>query len=72
MEQLLPRRFRIVETDNYGGDYPNEKFLNLPKMIKDDAIRLCQLINDIHCRNDGPRYWMVVEGEYELQPGFEP
>lgn len=23
---------KIVETDNFGGDYPDERFLNLPSM----------------------------------------
>ena len=64
--------FRIVNTDNYGGDYPNESFTDDgPFESKKDAqIRADE-------RNGPPdrvssRYYKVVEMPYELQPGFEP
>jgi hypothetical protein len=61
---------RIVETDNYGGDYPDEKFLNLPRMSKEHAKAVCDAINKGFTNHH--RYWKVVENDYELQPGFEP
>lgn len=61
---------RIVETDNFGGDYPNEKFV-LFTMQKEHAEKIAKAINEAA----GPhahRYWKVVENDYELKPGFEP
>ena len=62
---------RIVETDNYGRDFPNESFLPVPSMSRDDAERIATLINKVA----GPtsdRFWKVVGEDYKLQPGFEP
>lgn len=62
---------KIVETDNLGGDYPNESFLNLPPMPREYAERVADAINS--CFPDTcHRYWKVVEDNYVLQPGFEP
>lgn len=62
---------RIIETDNFGGDYPNEKFVNLPRMTKEHADRVAHAIND-GFHEHHPRYWRVVNDDYRLQPGFEP
>ena len=59
----------IVETDNYDGDYPNEKFVSLPSMSKEKAEKIAKAINENLCSD---RYWKVVEYGYELQGGFEP
>lgn len=61
---------RIVDTDNFNGDYPDEKFLlwPMPRLY-------CQPIADTLNAWAGPRaqrYYKVVEDDYELQPGFEP
>lgn len=61
---------RIVETDNYGGDYPDESFLLWP-MSEESARRIAEAINEASGM-DGPRYWKVVDNDYILQPGFEP
>lgn len=63
---------RIVNTDNFGGDYPDEKFVeNLPLMTREHAQKVCDAINkpfsDLH-----RRYWKVVPDDYRLLPGFEP
>lgn len=61
---------RIVDTDNYGGDYPNERFL-LWYMSEKHARKIVDVINEAA----GPtsnRYWKVVDNDYELQSGFEP
>lgn len=63
--------YRIVETDNYGGDYPDEKFVNLPRMTKDHAHAVANAIN-AGFPGDHSRYWMVRPEGYVLQPGFEP
>lgn len=67
-------RYRIVETDNFGRDYPDESFVNLPTMRKEQAEQLADLINEICSGETGyhQRYWKVVDDSYELQPGFEP
>lgn len=62
---------KIVETDNFGGDYPNEKFLNLPPLTREHAKEICKAINDGFPLNES-RYWKVVPDDYKLQPGFEP
>jgi hypothetical protein len=62
---------RIVETDNFNGDYPKEKFVNLPQMTKRHAQEVCDAIN-VGWMQDHDRYWKVVENDYQLQPGFEP
>jgi hypothetical protein len=71
---IFTNSYRIVESDNYGGDYPDEQFVNLPPMSEQDAERLCDLINTILRGDDTyPRYWKVVDGDtYRLSPGFEP
>lgn len=64
---------KIVETDNFGGDYPDEKFLNLPSMGERSAQRVADAINAELCHYDNaPRFWRVVPDDYKLQPGFEP
>lgn len=64
---------KIVNTDNFDGDYPDEQFVtNLPHPLTERmAQRICDSINstvDAH----NPRYWKVVADDYKLQPGFEP
>ncbi len=64
--------YKIVETDNFGGDYPDEKFVTLPVMTKEKAEAIADVINKnlsgAHC----DRYWTVVKDDYTLSPGFEP
>ena len=61
---------RIVDTDNFGGDYPDEKFL-LWVMPKEDAERIAEILNN-RSGDNSARYYKVVENDYKLQPGFEP
>lgn len=62
---------RIVETDNFRRDYPDEKFLNIPSMDEETSQYVADAINyavgPFH-----PRFWKVVENDYILEPGFEP
>lgn len=61
---------RIVDTDNFGGDYPNEKFLLWP-MARESAEAICDVLNR-DAGKSASRFYKVVENDYELVPGFEP
>ena len=65
-------RYMIVNTDNFGSDYPNESFLPIGSLgSQADAQQICNILN----REGGDyasRYYKVVEYGYTLQPGFEP
>ena len=65
--------FKIINTDNYGGDYPDEKFVTeVPCFTsKEQAQKVADAINAA-VPTDWPRYWKVVDSDYKLQPGFEP
>lgn len=74
-------RFKIVNTDNYGGDYPDESFLCASKTDSNSAhlsylhAPVAQSIADALNKASGPeapRWWKVVPADYTLQPGFEP
>jgi hypothetical protein len=64
--------YQIVETDNFDGDYPDEKFVNLPPMNNEQAKRVAAFLNKEFGGDRAPRYWKVVEKGYTLAPGFEP
>ncbi len=66
------RNCRIIETDNFGGDYPDETFLPLPNMTLVQAHAVADAINAACSGTTASRYWRVVDADYELQPGFEP
>lgn len=59
---------RVVETDNYDGDYPDESFHG-PPMPHADAERIASSFNKY---GDDRRYYKVVPFGYKLRPGFEP
>lgn len=62
---------RIVDTDNFGGDYPNESFV-LFQMSESAAKEFAELLNKYFGGEQAPRYWKVVDNDYELAPAFEP
>lgn len=64
-------RIAIVNTDNYGGDYPNESFVNVYVGTKETAQIIADALNRA-AGPDSPRYFKVVEPGYKLAPGFEP
>lgn len=64
-------QYKIVETDNFNGDYPDEQFVNLPLMNLAKAKVVAEAINKACSSTSHPRYWRVVEADYILQPGFE-
>lgn len=61
---------RIIDTDNFGDDYPNEKFHLFP-MPEHTAQKICDIIN-YQLGPHAQRFYRVVENDYKLQPGFEP
>lgn len=68
----MKRIYRVVETDNFCGDYPNESFHG-PVMTKDAAEQVAEIFNkESGADLGGDRFYKVVEETYKLQPGFEP
>ncbi len=63
---------RIVETDNFNGDYPDESFLIPKGFTKKEAEDIAEIMNTRCSSPEASRYWKVVEDDYKLQPGFEP
>lgn len=69
-----PQTFRVVDTDNFDGDYPNEKFVG-PTVTKAAAELVAKAFNS--CAGEhSDRFYKVVEHTfakpYKLRPGFEP
>ena len=64
---------RIVDTDSFGRDYPDEKFLPfIPKNIgKEDAQKIADIINELNGENS-QRYLKVVDNDYIIDGPFEP
>ena len=62
---------RIVETDNFGGDYPDEKFVLGRIMSEKAAMEIAEVINKHLSGVEAPRYWKAVGDKYVLKPGFE-
>jgi hypothetical protein len=64
---------KIIDTDNFGGDYPNEKIIAENIKSEEFAVVMADALNDIYCSSDySPRFYKVVDDDYVLQPGFEP
>jgi len=69
----MPPNYRVVETDNHGRDYADEKFVNIRPTTKERAQAIADAINAAFCTSDyAGRHWKVVEDGYELDPAFEP
>lgn len=65
--------FAVVNTDNFGSDYPDEKFVFRGIRSRYSADRIADAVNEEFCNDDhSPRFWKVVEEPYKLAPGFEP
>lgn len=62
---------RIVNTDNFAGEYPDESFVLHP-MRKEAAEAIAEVINKYESGDQCSRYWKVVADDYKLQPGLEP
>ena len=77
---VLPRGYavhetwRIIDTDNFGGDYPNERFVAVRYGSQAEAQAFADAVNAKSGENTS-RYFRVVkhiEIAYVLEPGFEP
>lgn len=66
--------YRIIETDNFGGDYPNEQWITTYTFRSEyEAQLICTAFNKWLCPDENSRRWCkVVKLPYKLQPGFEP
>lgn len=65
--------FKVVEGDNFDGDYPNEKFVSVPATTKEKAQSIADAINKAFNQDGhGSRFWRVCPQDYKLSPGFEP
>jgi len=63
---------RIVDTDNFAGDYPDEKFI-LGWVTEKQGKEIVEVINRVlNERGECSRYYKVVADDYQLQPGFQP
>ena len=69
-----PTRFRVVDTDNFDGDYPDEKFVG-PYLPEKAASMVANALNSSSGPNADRFYKVVpspIDNPYKLQPGFEP
>ena len=70
---------KIVNTDNFGGDYPDEVFLAgiqetraAPlSFSKEQAQKIADVLNGPDAQYN-TRYWKVVDDDYQLSRGFRP
>lgn len=61
---------RIVNTDNFDSDYPNEQFI-LGWVPDEAAKEIAAVINKHLCKDGrGDRYYKVVDDNYILKPGI--
>lgn len=66
--------WRLVETDNYNGDYPNETWATPYMFLDEQAARsVANALNDyLLPGGQGNRFVKVVSVPYKLAPGFQP
>lgn len=63
---------KIVDTDNFNGDYPNEKVIADNITNEKFAEVMCEALNNKFSGDYAARYYKVVPDNYELAPRFEP
>lgn len=63
---------KIIETDNYGRDYPDERFIVALSLPVNAAEEIATILNDHLSGPFSSRYYRAVKDDYQLQPGFEP
>ena len=68
----MPLTYCIVETDNFGRDYPDEKFVCKGIPTKEMAELICDAINNSKLYRVYDRWHIVRDSNYKLQPGFDP
>ena len=62
---------KIIDTDNYGGDYPDEQDIAVGIKRRDHAVVMCVALNN-WAGEGSIRFYKIVDDDYENQPGFEP
>jgi hypothetical protein len=70
-------KYAIVNTDNFGRDYPNEWFVAREIPERELAEKMCGCLNGginggIGTLMDPERWFKVTENDYELALGFVP
>ena len=60
---------KIVDTDNYGGDYPDERVIAEGITNERFGVVMVDALNKHFCDT---RFYKLVPDDYKLQPGFEP
>lgn len=63
---------KIVDTDNYGGDYPNEQVIADNITNERFGRVMVEALNERFSGENANRYYKLVPDDYQLQPGFEP
>ncbi len=60
---------KVIDTDNFGRDYPNETFVVTKSISQELAEAVAAELNK---RPNQERYYRVVPDDYKLVPGFQP
>ena len=68
----VKKTWRLVETDNYGRDYPNEKFIAIDIPSEEWAKLFVDAYNKGLEQQRILRAVEHIEIVYKLEPGFEP
>jgi hypothetical protein len=68
---LIYEKRLIIETDNFGGDYPDETFIFTIPLKAYQAQLICDFVNEA-LGERASRFYKTVPLDYKLQPGFEP
>ena len=64
---------KIIDTDYFDGDYPDEKVIANNIKYEPFANAMCEALNQKFCNSPhSRRFYRVVPDDYILQPGFEP
>lgn len=63
--------WRVVETDNFGSDYPNESFVGPVFRSFEAATAVAYAINQDASGPTAYRFWKVVEEGYLLNGGVD-
>jgi len=61
---------KIIETDNFDRDYPNEKVV-MRNLTSDQAEYIADAINKVCSGPSAQRFWKVEEEDYKAQLGLE-
>ena len=63
---------KVVSTDNFDGDYPDEAFVTVGSVSSDFAAIIAEEYNRKYNGDHASRYFKVVADDYNLVGGFEP